>query len=635
MQNEIYRPENPRLKLFYWLYGGMFLFLALGLGYRQIVQHQEFKDREEKQNLRRILIPGPRGNIYDRHGQLLVGNRPVFTAVVYLNELRPEFRREYFRLVREARDQGLNPERSTLATQARSNVVHGYLQQVKRVSQRQGDVDTRLIERHFRQNLLLPLPLIRDLSEEEYARLIEQIPVDSPIQILTDSTRYYPFREAACHFLGFVSQSEVVPDDTVPGDSLRTFRFDGKIGRSGVEKAFNEVLQGNSGGEIWVVDPSGFQYERTLFVPPVKGQDFTCSLDIQVQIAAEQAMDGKTGAAVALDIQTGEVIALASSPAYDLNDLSPVLTFATDRRIRESGGWLNRAIQGLYPPGSTFKLLTSVVALQANIVTPEDEINCPGFHVVGRRRFPCHNRFGHGPQNLPRAIANSCNVYYYVNGVEAGIEALAATARRFGLDQRTGIELPAESGRTVVPDPAYKMARFMERWYDGDTANTSIGQGFLLVTPLQMAAFTASLVRGEYRTRPTIRKLDPGDLPVDHGGGLITIPQSSLDAIYDGMRLAATEGTARLAAIEEAEVAGKTGTAQVPIDGRPSTLAWFTGFAPFDNPRLVVTVMIEGTDPNDTFHGGSTAAPIAKEIFRAYFQSLAEHQPAAISPPLP
>lgn len=627
MEDDIYRNTQHRLKIYYWLFAVLFVILLMGLMHRQIMLYGKYNEQVQQQNYRRILMPGPRGDIYDRNGELLVGNRPLFKAVVYLNELRPEFRRKYYELIRIARadaeakkEQGISVKINTseVAIRARKEVVQQYLNKINVVLNRHETLEHEDIEKHFRQNLLLPMTLISDLQEAEYARLIEHIPVDSPVQIITDSARYYPHGAAACHVLGFTSPSTDYPDNRLAGAELRTFKFPGKVGRTGIEKAFNDTLQGQSGGEIWVVDPSGFQYERTTFIAPVKGTDVVSSLDIRLQEAVENAMGTHTGAAVALDVRTGEVLVMASKPNFDLNDLSPILTYETDAKIRESGGWLNRCIQGLYPPGSTFKLVTAVALLRTGTITPETVEVCNGSYMVGRRAFPCHKRWGHGEENVSTAIRDSCNVFFYANAIRMGILPLAETARMFGLDKRTGIELPAETGRTVVADPDYKYRRFYENWFDGDTANTAIGQGYMLVTPLQMACVTASLARGDTRTLPSIVHI-PGRV-VNHGGQALPLDNVQYRAIIDGMILATKDGTAKLAGIPGVTIASKTGTAQIPIKGHQTNLGWYVGFAPAENPQVAIAIMIEGTDPGDSFHGGSTAGPIARAFYRKYFE---------------
>jgi penicillin-binding protein 2 len=264
-------------------------------------------------------------------------------------------------------------------------------------------------------------------------------------------------------------------------------------------------------------------------------------------------------------------------------------------------------------------LATAIAGLKAGFINHTTVIHCPGYHTVGRRVFRCHNRAGHGPENLIESIRDSCNVFFYERGIAMGIERIAETSRVFGLDQPTGIELSGETRRMLIPDPRWKRERFYgEGWFEGDTANTSIGQGFLLVTPLQMATFTASIARGETLTKPTLLRQD-GSGRIDHGGTAIDLLPEQLELVLAGMRESGGRGTGRLAGSPSMPVAGKTGTAQVRKDGRPTTLAWFVGYSPAVDPRIAVVVLVEGAPEQETsYGGGATAAPIARELFRAY-----------------
>ncbi len=633
------RRRNPRLILFHFIIVLCLAFIATALGSHQLLKAPEYRQAEERQNYRRIIMPGPRGNIFDREGRLLVGNRPVFKAVVSLNELRPEFRVEYFRLLNEARDRNQLINRQVLNTTARANVVQTYLDELNALLGRDEHVNSTRLERHFSQSLLLPFPLFNDLTPEEYARLIEQVPVESPIQVIAESARFYPYGSAASHVLGFVSSSNEIPATEVPGADLLTFAFEGRVGRSGLESAFDEILQGRPGGEIWSVDPGGFQAERLEYRHPVKGNDIHTTIDIDIQLAAEQAIGDKIGAAIALHIHSGEVLAIASRPGYDLNDLSPFLSHTVDQRIREQGAWLNRATQGLYPPGSTFKLITAIAGLRQGIIQEDTEVFCPGYFTVGGRRFRCHRHSGHGWEDLVEAIRDSCNVYFYDKGIEMGVQAIADEARRFGLDRPTGIEIPGETRSMLIPDPAWKRQRLFESWFGGDTANLSIGQGYLLVTPLQMATFVASLARNETLTHPTIllasehRELVAQQRATTRPEPIGLDPRH-FEMVIEGMRQSGLTGTGRLAGTRQFPAAGKTGTAQVRKDGRPTTLAWFVGFAPAVNPEIAIAVLIEGVPEQETrFGGGSTAAPIARKIFETYLEKQEAHRPALLARP--
>jgi penicillin-binding protein 2 len=599
----------------------LFITLILGLFKVQIIEYQDMSDMQKRQNYRRIVIPGPRGDIFDREGRLLVGNRPMFSAVVYLNELRPEFRKEYIILVNTFRDQGVKMDREKVASMARQRVVQRYMDVVNGLIGTVDEVDSATIEKHFNRELLLPFTLHSDLTLEQYARLIEQLPVDNPVQIMTESARYYPYGSLAAQTLGYVVAAENDDDDdtvtVAEGEDLRTFRVKGKSGMTGLELSMDNTLQGTPGGEVWVVDPSGYQHRRTEFKAPVKGNNVVTSLDVDIQKAAESALGSRTGSVVVMDIKTGEILAMTSEPAYDLNSLSPFIPSRVYDDITARGAWINRSIQGLYPPGSTFKIVTSVAAFTQGTLSPNSIVNCPGYLMVGGRRFNCDERNGHGPLDLREAIGESCNVYFYTVGLNTGVETLSATARMLGFDKPTGVELPYETTHMVVPDAAFKMRRFKEGWYGGDTANMAIGQGFLLTTPLQMCCYVSSIARGMTTTKPTILKVKGEGR--DLGGKPLPIHPTEYNAILDGLRLCVTDGTGRLVQRDvNIPVSGKTGTAQIRINGRESTVAWFMCFAPTDDPRVAVAVMVEGTDPGDNLFGGSTSAPIARQVIQAW-----------------
>ncbi len=640
-QYDVHRGENPRILFFFWIVMAASVTLVIGLGWRQLIANQKYEEIEKRQTERRILKPGPRGDIYDRKGNLLVGNRPHYSAVVYLDDLRREFRSEYSAIIRaererlskiyeltsEAEREGTtpqNPNYNELQWVARQNVIQRYIDEINRITGRDDTISTRKIIRHFNEQLLLPLALVEDLTADQYARLIEQVPVHSPIEIHTDTARYYPYGVAAAHTLGYVQNVNPDPSE-IPDDGIKTFTFKTKLGKTGLERSFDDRLSGTTGTEIWRVDPLGFQDTLLDRETPKQGQHLITSIDIDLQIAAETALGERTGAAIALDVRTGEVLAIASHPSYDLNDLSPFIPRTTFDEINERGAWLNRTLQLSYPPGSTFKLITSIAGMRHGTITAQTEHDCQGIHRVGNRIFRCHARYGHGVVDLSGAIEGSCNVFYYTEGLRMGIDVLSSEAMRFGLDQKTGIEVPYETSRLVVPTKEWKRERVSAGWVPGDTANTAIGQGFLLVTPLQMATVIASIARGETRTQPTLRALsDQEARQVNHGGEPIGLTESQRAALWEGMeRVIGPDGTGRLVQIDGLRVAGKTGTADFRAHGEEVNLAWFVGFAPVENPQIAVAVMVEGTKASDSYHGGSTAGPVAKDIFLKFI----EHYP--------
>lgn len=626
---ETHRSKNPRLLAIYALLALMLVTLAGGLAYRQLFKSGLYSERGRIQSQRRVIVPGPRGNIYDREGRVLVENRPRFSVVLDLAELRGEFSDEAQRI--RANYAGFpaaeRPSSSQRYHIARNAVVQRYLDQVNTLIGRHEVVDNREIDRHYRQSLLLPFVLLDDLAPAEYARLIERLPVNSPLQVYTSSTRHYPYGSAAAHVLGYVGAKNDPDAQDFPGAELMTFKMKGTTGRTGLELQFDEQLQGEAGGAIYRVDPSGFKVNTPLQKRlPVQGTNLVTSLDIDLQLAAESMMVDKVGAAIALDVATGEVLVMASKPDYDVNTFVPRISHATWAAVQESGGLLNRAIQGQYPPGSTFKVITAIAGLRSGAIDPEtSRTRCPGYLMVGNRRFPCWKRVGHGERDVVGAIRDSCNIFFYKYGGEMGPDLIANEARRFGLGHPTGIELPYEFKNPVVPDPAWKRRERREEgpWSGGDTANTSIGQGFTLISPLQVAAFVASLARGETETKPTI--LHEAGRPRLHTPAIGLSP-ADLQTIVTGMEQGYQIGTGKLAQVEGLRAATKTGTAQL---GRIE-LAWMIAFAPVENPQIAIAVMLEGQELDGDFGGGTNASPVVKAILETWLAKRTAGKPAAV-----
>ena len=620
---------DPRLIAFHGIVALILGILTAGLAYQQLYKGAIHHEEERQQNERRVIVPGPRGNIFDRNGRLLVGNRPRFAVVLYLDELRPEFREEFIRVRNNYRknSEGDMPTNAQLERIAHTSVVKRYMDQVNEFLGRTGTVDSAGLQHHLERQLLLPFTLVDDLKPEEFARLIEHLPVNSPLQVYTSNTRYYPYAGAAAHTLGYVGVNEGADDEEFPGEGLTTLKMKGSIGRDGLEKQFDSTLQGEAGYTILRVDPSGYKVNPPIeHRLPVQGKSITTTLDIDLQQAAEDAIGDQTGAAVAMDVHTGEVLVMASLPGYDLNSFSPKLSVASAADIEERGAWTNSALNGVYSPGSTFKIVVSTAALLSGSLRPEDTpADCEGSMMIGNRRFSCENGLGHhGILTLPDAIAESCDVYFWTVGLKTGVDAIAAQARRFHLDRPTGIELPGETHRMLIPDPTWKQEKRSESWSPGDTANMSIGQGYIGETPLTMACFAASFARGETWTKTTM--IHEANRPEQHTEP-IGLSESQRAAILDGMEKCTLppEGTAKyLTTLEELKVpgvriAGKTGTAQVIRPKGKADEAWFICFAPLENPEIAIAVAVDGP-PGENFGGGREAAPIASAILKKYFQ---------------
>jgi penicillin-binding protein 2 len=624
-----------RLIAFHGLVALMLIVLTGGLAYQQLIKGAIHHEEERQQNERRVITPGPRGNIFDRYGRLLVGNRPRFAVVLYLDELRPDFRQEFIRIrnnYRKTGDQDL-PSSAQLDRLAHVSVVQRYLDQVDAILGRTGDVDGAALQRHLERQLLLPYTLIDDLKAEEFAQLIERLPVISPLQVFTSNTRYYPYGAAAAHVLGYVGINENADDEEFPGEGLTTLKMTGTIGRDGLEKRFDSVLQGEAGYTILRVDPAGYKVNPPIdHRLPVQGQPLQTSLDIDLQNAAEEAIGDQTGAVVAMDVNTGEVLVMASKPGYDLNSFSPHLSIAAAADIEARKAWTNNALNGVYAPGSTFKIVVSTAALLNGAIAPADTpVDCEGVMMIGNHRFTCENGDAqHGRLALSDAISESCDIYFYTVGLRTTVDKIAEQARRFHLDRPTGIELPGETHRMLIPDPNWKRKTHDENWSLGDTANMSIGQGDVQVTPLLMACFASSFARGQIWTRPTL--LHDPNRPTQRTEA-IGLSDFQRNAIVKGMEECTSdpEGTAHyltsIAALRVpgVRIAGKTGTAQIHRPQGEVDEAWFICFAPIENPQIAVAVAIEGTTPGEAFGGGREAAPVAAAVLQKYF---AKKQPA-------
>jgi penicillin-binding protein 2 len=388
-----------RLWIFYGILSILLMTLYSGLFYRQLIETESHTEREKIQNHRRILTPGPRGNILDREGRMLVGNNSKFSAVVFLSEdqVQTAFKNYNRSLVRDYREQGKTIESYTdLLILSRAMVLESYLKGVNELLGREEGVDASGITRHLNINPLLPYPLVDNLTYAEFAILLESLPVESPVQLYVSTMRYYPYENAAAHALGYVGHSALEVQSDMPGSGLKTFATKGSYGRDGVEKRFDTELQGKTGTEIWVVDPNGYQVEPVQRLFPKKGQDIELSIDIDLQLAAEQGYDlyGDQGALVAIDINNLEILAMLSRPDYDLNTTTPFISNEVFKDINDRGAWQNKALSGLYPPGSPFKLITAIAALKSGAIDDSTVFECDGGHMVGRRRFPCMGRHG-------------------------------------------------------------------------------------------------------------------------------------------------------------------------------------------------------------------------------------------------
>jgi penicillin-binding protein 2 len=616
---DVDRPEADRLRHVAIVFGVLLAIVLAGLTRVQLLRSADYVARGQRQSHRELVLPAPRGNIYDREHRLLATNRVPSTVVLNLGELRNEAAREGQSLsFGDMPSRRVNP-----SAKERQAVVQRHLDRLNALTGRAVTLDPARLEWAYRHRPNVPFVLMDDLPVREATRVAAAFARSATVQLVRTPRRWYPFGRTAAQVLGGVHHEVVRGAGRLSTEGYRSLAATGTTGNSGIEKLFNGRLAGQPGTAVVQVDASGFVAGSPLVTQePKTGGDVVLSLDVDLQLAAERAMGESAavgGAAVALSVQTGEVLAMVSKPDYDLNVVSPAFAPVVTQQIDAQEGWLNRAMQGLYPPGSTFKILTVLAGLRTGALHVDDVVQCDGYLEMGGRRFPCHRAGGHGEVTLETAMAYSCNVFAYQVGLAAGPEALAAEARRFHLAQLTGIELPAETDRMLVPDPQWKRRVRREPWTDGDTCNYATGQGFVRYSPLQAACAIAALARRESLTVPTIlygpQRRPTGTRPAEPLG----LADGDYAALVASLEAVVQIGSGRDAQVPGVRVAGKTGTAQVVGREGKANVAWFVAFAPVEQPRIAVAVALEGPDIGVEFAGARHAAPVVREMLGTYF----------------
>jgi penicillin-binding protein 2 len=591
------KPDHLRLHL---LFGFMLLFfgaIAIRLWYLQVVKNEEFLLLAEKQRTRQIRRKAPRGEIMDAKGRVLVTNRPYFVVSALPDEVKkhPEVLPRLIQLL------GLNPE--------------DIEEQMKASKRTPSD----------------PIPLVEVEPEDPYTlSKVEENLVNLPgIFIATEPKRLYQDNQTCTHVLGIVRPiskarlEKMVDQGYRPGDY---------VGVEGIEASYEPELRGGDGGQFVEVDVKG-RVRKTLDERnPTPGHTLQLTLDLDLQKVAHEALQeqlakGRTGAIVALDPQDGAVLAMASSPSYDLN-----------RFDSDYSTWLanplhplyNRATMMAQASGSPFKLITAAAGLESGTLSTGSGDTCPGYIMVGKQRFNCDKRSGHGHLNFYNAIAASCDVYFYHTAMNAGIDNLSKWAKNFGLGSKTQIDLPEDfESAGTVPNPEWKQKRFRRSrtrnpWVKGDLVNLGIGQGYLRVTPLQLAVFTSALANGGEVLKPQlvreIRDISEEKSVVIHRLTKQVRQKTGLrpeyrNAIVEGMRRVVQEhGTGSNVAIAGITVAGKTGTVERLEKGVYVDDSVFVCFAPLENPKIAIAVVVQKGN-----WGSETAAPIARRLLMQYF----------------
>ncbi|MDR1514461.1 MAG: penicillin-binding protein 2 [Synergistaceae bacterium] len=550
-------------------------FLIVGLVYFQLVRADEYVELASGNRLRMIRLLPPRGNIYDANGVPLAVNVRTFDIKSYPMNLRNDEDFEGVASLFARHGIPMTPEG------LRESIEKQYVAPYRAVSLATNltlaQVSDLVMDPDF-QHALFPSPVWR---------------------------RIYPGGSLMAHVIGYVG--EITREDL---ETQRDLYYQGGdiVGKSGVEAVYEEQLRGAVGDQVVEVDSRGRKLRDVNYNDPLKGNDLKLTIDMATQREAARIMEGKRGALVAMNVRDGAVKAFFSSPTYDPNPLTWGISSKEWSALLddENRPMMNRAMSGSYPPGSPFKVVTATAALMENVADTRTSFFCPGRFQLGNQTFRCWKRSGHGRETLIGAIRDSCDVYFYQVSVKIGIDKLIKWAKELGVGERTGIDLPGES-RGTIAGREWKRARRKEAWYQGDTVNYSIGQGFLLMTPLQLARMYAAFANGGRLVTPRLNSEKPPE------SVQLRITKAHMDSIRTGLREVARAGTGRVAGRYGVEVAGKTGTAQNP---HGEDHASFVGYAPADDPEYVVAVLVEAGGS-----GSSVAGPLAGQML-AY---LVEH----------
>lgn len=594
------RNDETRLVGLRIFFVACFAIMALCFWRLQVVQHAKYEEMAANNHLKTVPLRAPRGVVFDRNGEVLVENRYSFTISIVREQLT-----------------------DIDTTVRRLAEVTGSDEALIREA-----VERRLLEPVFR-----PLPVIEHATFEQVAAVMARRHEMPEVLVQQVPTRTYPGQALAAHVFGYVGEVQAAQLASSEFSTL-PLQPGAIIGQTGLERFYNADLMGTDGNRFVVVNSVGRELEVMRTENPVDGARMQLTIDYDLQRALEDgfAQAGLSGAAAILDPSTGEMLAASSLPAFDPN------TFAEGIR---SDDWskliedpqrplANRLIQGTYPPGSTFKIVMAVAALEEGVIDPDTTFYCPGHGTFYGRSFQCHRAGGHGTVDLRRALEQSCNVYFYNLGQRMTIDTINEYGRALGLVGKTGIDLPNESD-SLVPSTEWKQRTFNEPWYPGETISVAIGQGAVAVTPISLATMIATVANGGTLVTPHLaRAFDAGDgrgwQPVSRPApqSRLDIDPAHLQAVRDGLWSAVHAGTGSSARVEGRDVAGKTGTAQANISLRNRALAasrgmdvrhhrWFVFFAPRDNPQIAGVIFAE--------HGGATgsATPIARHVIETFF----------------
>ncbi len=561
--------------------------LAVNLRSVQVDGAAEYAYDGTRQSVRRVQTAGIRGRLLARDGSPLAENRVSVSIVC---------------------DAALLRGRSYART---ADAIEDSIANLAELLGREVPLDRTRIDRHLQRQIAVPMTVWRDVSEDDIARFAENCGRFPGFSLQSTFERRYPSGAVSGHLTGYVGHSR---GDAEEGDQKFYSYSPEMIGREGLEAYYDGYLRGVSGEDRVLVDSLGYSVRRWTAVKPQTGPDLVLTIDPKIQLAAMRELSGRKGACVVMDPRNGEVLAMVSSPSYDPNICVPSLDHEVYERMRDDPRLplLNRAVGGSYAPGSTFKPITAVAGL--SIGYPENErYFCDGVFRLGELRLHCSRKWGHAAIDLRQAIMSSCNSFFCNLGTDIGTNQLISTAKAFGLGSKTGIDFPIDAAG-AVPDGEWKRRMYHEQWYQGDLAQMSIGQGMLLVSPLQMARVAGALGTG-YLVTPHFRYGATAERT--------TLPFSRryLRIVQEGMRMVVSgDGHRRGTGWRAGEgvgvsVSGKTGTAEVGKGETRRKNTWFIAFAPSESPSVALAIVVENGES-----GGATSAPKAANILKECFR---------------
>lgn len=566
------------------------LVLASRLVYLQILGQEAYSERADGNRLRIIMQPAPRGVIRDRNGVILATSRLSYSVTLYP-----------IQTTREQTDEVIRRLGKLL------------------------DVPADEIRAKWRKmgQVARPVRLMQDVDPETIHIIAENQRRLPGVSIEPITIRYYPKGKFLAHVLGYTGE---ITDQELEKLGDQGYRAGDIIGKTGIEKVFDAELRGEPGRQQIEVDARGKPMRILASVPPVPGKDLTLTIDANLQQVAENHLAGYRGSVVALDPNSGEVLALASAPSYDPNWFAGRISPALWKQLSDANErpMQNRAISSKYPPGSIFKIVTHAAAMEEGFANWNSHFNSTGVFYLGSRTFRDWKKGGFGNVDFKRALVMSIDTVYYELGLKMGADRMARYARALGLGRQTGILLPHETSG-LIPDPRWKKeraARGLTRdghWYPGESVNMSIGQGYVQVSPIQAAVMIAAIANGGHVLRPKLirppaeqEKDDPP--PRDEGVHPTQWKPDTWKMLHQALAETVSEGTGGLANVPGYPVAGKTGSAQAANGEVIKTHAWFAGYAPVTGPRIAVVAMKETAG-----HGGSQAAPVAGAVMKRFF----------------